>query len=277
MHMNERSGLDISCQRPSLQPQSEQEGHARYVLVIVHQLHVTCDGPSSLPGARRGNRLISRSQMLIALKDEACFLSFSCAWQVLFYLPPSSQQQTEALVLFSSWGEFWLRCLWSWKKKKREEVMWSFFDVSFQDFTFNSLPECTTCCISGITPTFSSRATWRASRICSVKNVGYWNLLFFFFGRHLAAAVWMLLTFLRVCVAAEGLRRKVSGTQRDKITHRHLQRVSLLPSTLPPPPSSTPPPTEEPSRLLLAPPSADIFAPVSVGSQRGQPPVNSLD
>lgn len=63
-----------------------------------------------------------------------------------------------------------------------------------------------------------------------------------------------------VRASAEGLQRKDSGTQTDKITHRHLQRVSLLP-----PPTT---PSAESSRLLLAPPSVCWVTEGSTSSQQ---------
>lgn len=86
---------------------------------------------------------------------------------------------------------------------------------------------------------------------------GLLEFFLLFFWRHLAvaAALWMLLTFY-VCVGSEGLPRKDSGTQTDKITHRHLQRVSLLPP--PTRPTTTTPPPLLPAKTPSAAPRTSL-------------------
>lgn len=76
---------------------------------------------------------------------------------------------------FQAGASFDCVTFWSWKKKKKKShviFLWRF--ISW--FHWSNLPECATCSISGITPTFSQPGTWSAFRIC--KKYG---LLIFFF------------------------------------------------------------------------------------------------
>lgn len=106
------------------------------------------------------------------------------------------------------------------------------FRISF----FNTNTKCSR--ISGISGAFSSEEREEHPAFRDVKNVGYWNSFLLLDVAHVLRCV---------CAGAEGMPRKDSGTQTDKITHRHLQRVSLLTPppqpALPPPPPPSPPPT----------------------------------
>lgn len=108
------------------------------------------------------------------------------------------------------------------KKHVRTGVTWFLSDVSFQDFAFNTNTKCSWSARPTRPPArpphfrnlrrIFQRGTWRASRVRSVKNVGYWNFFFFFFETFGGGAL-DVAHVLRVC----GCRGKTQALRQIKL------------------------------------------------------------